>query len=139
MKHPDTMMFELDYDWYEYLFTEFEDELRAAGFELKCYNPSRDKNKKDVPCIFFDEHRLVFEADVDWDTFLLADKTFAESFPLFFMLVSSNPTYYKAQVRHTGHRCLGLDCEFVEYDISSYYHEDDLVHAGFFKGGVRKD
>ena len=135
MKHPDNMIFELDYDWYEYLSTEFEDELRAAGFELK-YRITRGKNKKAELCIFCDERSLAFDADVSWDTFLLADKGFAESFPLFFMLVSSNPTYYKAQVRRTGHRSLSLECEIAEYDISSDYHEDDLIHAGYFKGST---
>ena len=133
MKHPDDMYFELDWNWYEYMLEEFENELKDLGFDVR-YQTVRGNQKDAEPCIFFDDYALAFDADVDWPCFFLNDKTVAETFTAFFMLASANPTYYKAEVRRTGNRSLGMDCELAEYDISCDYHGDDLVKAGFFKG-----
>jgi len=133
MKHPDEVCHELYHDWYEYTLTECVEQLAQMGFMIK-YTTVRGNKKDTEPAIFFDEHNVAFDADVDWDIFFLNDKTFAEEYPHFFMLASANPKYYTAQVRRTGHRCLGIECGVVEYDINTEYHENDIVEAGFFKG-----
>jgi hypothetical protein len=133
MKHPDNAVIEVYDDWYEFLLEQFVEDLQAVGFAV-LYRTVRGNAKDTGPCIFFDEHNVVFDADVDWDIFFLNDKTFAENYPAFFMLVSSNPSYHKARIRRTGNRYLGFDCDLDEYDINCEYHGGDLVADGFFKG-----